>query len=71
MFKLPISYFQFCYVQLAAAAFTINSLCIQVSLGYPPSAVCDRGTLITGMGNNARRDGHVAPGGQASGGRYV
>lgn len=38
----------------------------------PPSrgaTVCDRGTLITGLGNKARRDGHVGPGGQVSGGR--
>ena len=28
----------------------------------------DRGTLITRLGNKARRDGHVGPGGQASGG---
>ncbi len=62
-------------IQLAvpAAAFASNSQHVQLSLESPPSSsettVCDRGTLITGLGNKARRDGHVGPGGQASAGR--
>lgn len=36
---------------------------------FSGTTACDRGTLITGLGNKAKRDGHVGPGGQVSGGR--
>lgn len=58
----------------ARGCLAVASVWVQLSLGFSlPSTmgttVCDRGTLITGLGNKARRDGHVGPGGQVSGGR--
>lgn len=49
-----------------------SPVCTALSWFLPSSqgtTVCDRGTLITGLGNKARRDGHVGPGGHASTGR--
>lgn len=58
------------------AGLQAKALCSSFMHGHTPThthsssgTICDRGTLITTLGNKVRRDGHIGPGGQVCEGK--